>query len=299
VQISSLLATSRPVSYARYVACLRVRDIFFVQASAVFGAIFAFGRQTPDHLGPLALLALANAALVAHVFVVNDWANLTADRVDPARAGRLFTARGVTPAEMIGLAGGLLALSLLLFSTLGPWVLAVAAGIAALSALYSLPPFDWKGRPLLSSAAHLAGGVLHFLLGYGLAGPIDRRGVAIGVFFGITFAAGHLVQELRDHETDVRNAISTNAVSFGPRRTFIASLTLFTVSQALLFCLAMQGLVPHALGALILLYPLHLRWSLQALAGGLGPAQMARLQARYRGLYVVIGLGIMTTLWLA
>ena len=92
--------------------------------------------------------------------------------------------------EMAGLAAGLLVLSLLLFSRLGTGTFAVALGIATLSALYSLPPFDWKGRPLLSSAAHLAGGALHFLLGYCVAGAIDRRGLVMATFFGVTFAAG-------------------------------------------------------------------------------------------------------------
>lgn len=295
----SLTATSRGRGYARYAACLRLRDIFFVQGSAWFGAFFAFGHDTLAHLGVLAVLSVANAALVAHVFVVNDWANLTTDGVDPARAAGVFTARGVTPSEMIGLAIGLLILSLLVFASLGVRVFVIAAGIAALSALYSLPPFNWKGRPLLSSAAHLIGGLLHFLLGYSLGGSIDRRGVVIGVFFGLTFAAGHLTQELRDHGADVRNAIRTNAATFGPRRAFFASLALFTASQLLLVSLALQGTVPRALAALILLYPFHLWWSLDALAAGLAPAAMARLQARYRGLYVAIGAAIVTSLWLA
>jgi len=199
---------------------------------------------------------------------------------------------------MSSLAVGLLVVSLLLFSSLGRSVFAVAVGIAALSAVYSLPPFNWKGRPLLSSAAHVAGGVLHFLLGYSLGGTIDPRGVAIGIFFGVTFAAGHLTQELRDYQADVLNTIRTNAVIFGPRRTMIASLTLFTLSQMLLLVLAVRGTVPRTLAATILLYPLHLRWSLQALAGALTPSSIARLQAHYRALYAVIGLAMMAALWL-
>ena len=61
-----------------------------------------------------------------------------------------------------------------------------------LSTLYSLPWFDWKGRPLLSSAAHLIGGVLHFLLGYSLGGRLDGRGLVIAVFFALIFAAPDL-----------------------------------------------------------------------------------------------------------
>jgi 4-hydroxybenzoate polyprenyltransferase len=284
--------------FARYAACLRIPEIALLQGSALLGAAFRFRHLTVEHVAPLAILALANVLLVAHVFVINDWANLTTDGVDPARAPSLFTARGVAPREMRGLAAGLLVLSLLLFGSLGPSVLAVAVGIAVLSAFYSLPPFNWKGRPLLSSAAHLAGGILHFLLGYSLAGAIDFRGVAIGLFFGLTFAAGHLTQELRDYQADVLNTIRTNAAIFGPRRTMIASLALFTLSQLLLLVLAVRGTVPRALAWTMLLYPLHLRWSLQALADALTPRSITRLQSRYRALYAAIGLAMLASLWL-
>lgn len=203
-------STGRP-TVTRYVSCLRAQEILVLQGSALLGAALALGRPAVEHLAPLAVLILANVCLVAHVFVVNDWANLTTDRVDPARAAGVFTARGVAPGEMAGLAGGLLVLSLLLFSALGVSMFGVAVGIATLSALYSLPPFNWKSRPLLSSVAHLAGGALHFLLGYCVAGAIDRRGLVMATFFGLTFAAGHLTQEIRDYHADIRSTIRTNA----------------------------------------------------------------------------------------
>jgi 4-hydroxybenzoate polyprenyltransferase len=282
----------------RYLSCLRAREVLVLQGSALLGAAFALRQLTIEHVGALAILTIANVCLVAHVFVLNDWANLTTDRVDPARSAGVFTARGVAPHEMRGLAAGLLVASLLLFSSLGRTVFFVAVGIAALSALYSLPPFHLKGRPLLSSAAHLAGGVLHFLLGYCLAGAIDGRGLALATFFGLTFAAGHLTQELRDYEADRLNTIRTNAVCFGQRRTLMASLALFALAHALIFVLAVRGTVPGALAAIVLLYPFHLRWSLQALAAGLTPASISRLQARYRALYCIIGVAMVGALWL-
>jgi 4-hydroxybenzoate polyprenyltransferase len=174
----------------------------------------------------------------------------------------------------------------------------VAVGIATLSALYSLPPFNLKSRPLLGSAAHLAGGVLHFLLGYCVAGAIDRRGLVTAMFFGLTFAAGHLTQELRDYHADVLNTIRTNAVTFGQRPTFIASLVLFALAQTLLFALAVQGAVPRVLAAGLLLYPVQLRWSLRALAEGLTPQGIARLQKRYRVLHALIGVAMAAAVWL-
>jgi 4-hydroxybenzoate polyprenyltransferase len=282
----------------RYLSCLRLPEILVLQGSPLLGAAFAIRHPSAETLGPLAILTLANVLLMAHVFMLNDWSGLTSDLIDPNKAAGVFTARGVERREIGVLTAGLLAVSLLLFSRLGLSTLGLALAIAALSALYSLPRFNWKGRPLLNSAAHLAGGVLHFLLGYSLGSAIDGRGLAIGTFFALTFAAGHLTQEVRDHQGDVLNAIRTNAVIFGPRRTFAASLALFTLAQALLLLLALQGLLPHPLAALAVLYPVHLRWSLKTLDDGLTYSSIHRLQARYRALYAVIGLAMVVALWL-
>jgi 4-hydroxybenzoate polyprenyltransferase len=283
---------------ARYLSCLRLQEVLVLQGPPLLGAALALRHSAAEQGGALAILVVANVCLVAHIFVLNDWSNLAADLVDSNKAAGVFTVRGVGHKQMGALAASLLVVSLLLFSCLGPTTLYLALGIAALSALYSLPYFDWKGRPLLNSAAHLAGGVLHFLLGYSLGGAFDHRGLVTAAFCATTFAAGHLTQEIRDHDGDVRNAIRTNAVVFGRRRTFAASLALFTLSQALLLFLALQGTLPRALAALAVLYPVHLHWSLQALAQGLTGASIRRLQTRYRALYAVLGLALVAALCL-
>ena len=283
----------------RYLSILRLPEILVLQGSPLLGAAFAIRHPAAANVGPLAILVAANVALMAHIFMLNDWAGLTSDLVDPNKAAGVFTARGVGRREIGALAAGLLAVSLLLFSRLGPRALWLSLAIATLSALYSLPRFNWKGRPLLNSATHLAGGALHFLLGYSLGHALDRRGLAIGTFFALTFAAGHLTQEVRDHQGDALNAIQTNAVIFGPRRTFAASLALFTLAYALLLLLALQGILPQPLAALVALYPIHLRWSLKTLAEGLTYESIRRLQAHYRALYAVIGLAMAAALWMS
>jgi 4-hydroxybenzoate polyprenyltransferase len=283
-------------SAVRYLSCLRLQEILVLQGSPLLGAAFAIRHPTAANVGPLAILTVANVLLVAHIFMLNDWAGLTTDLADPNKAAGVFTARGAGRKEIGGLTALLLALSLLLFSRLGPSALCLALAIAILSALYSLPRFNWKGRPLLSSAAHLAGGVLHFLLGYSLGSAIDLRGLATATFFALIFAAGHLTQEIRDHQGDILNAIRTNAVAFGQRGTFAASLALFTLAHALLLLLTFQGTLPRPLAALVALYPLHLRWSLQTLDEGLTYASVRRLQARYRALYAIVGLAMVAAL---
>ncbi len=288
---------SARASAARYLSCLRLPEILVLQGSPLLGAVLVLGRATEAHLESLVLLLVANFLLVAHVFLLNDWAGETKDLVDPHKASAVFTARGVASNEIGLLALVALTLSLVLMSRLGALPLGLAAGIAALSAFYSLPRLDWKGKPFFSSAAHLAGGTLHFLLGASLAGSLDLRGLAVGAFFGITFAAGHLTQEVRDHEGDVLNGVRTHAARFGPRRTFGASLALFAVAYALLPVLAFSGFLPLPLAALAALSPLHLRWAHRAQREGLGYASIHRLQTRYRALYAVIGCAMLIAFW--
>jgi 4-hydroxybenzoate polyprenyltransferase len=280
----------------RYLSCLRPQDILVLQGSPLLGAAFAVRHPGVRDLAPLATLMIANVFLVSHIFMLNDWSGLTTDLADPNKAARVFTARGVGRREMGAVTAGLLILSLLLFSRLGPVTLGLSLAIATLSALYSLPRFNWKGKPLLNSVAHLSGGILHFLLGYSLGRAIDGRGVAIATFFALIFVAGHLTQEIRDHEADAVNDIRTNAVVFGQRRTFAASLFLFSVAHVLLLLLALEGILPRPLAAVVAIYPLQLYWSLQTLRERLTYVSVSRLQARYRVLYAVIGLAMVVAL---
>lgn len=293
---TSFLTPRLKVAPFRYFACLRPQDILVLQGSPLLGVAIAARHPGLHELGPLAILLLANVLLVTHIFLLNDWSGLTADLADPNKAARVFTARGVERSEMAALTVGVLVASLALFSRLGPIPFGLALAIAILSALYSLPIFDWKGKPFLNSVAHIAGGILHFLLGYAVRHPIDRRGIAIATFFALVFAAGHLTQEIRDHHGDALQGIRTNAVLFGPRRTFAASLALFALAHLLLFSLALEGILPRVVAAIAALYALQLWWSRQALGDGLTYASICALQRRYRGLYAVIGVAIVAAL---
>lgn len=268
-----------------------------LQGPPFLGAAFAVVHGDADTWARLATLMLANVLLVTHIFLVNDWSGLGSDLADPNKASRVFTARGVDRNEMAVFSAAMLAASLLLFWLLGPVTFGIACAIAALSALYSLPPFGWKGLPLLSSAAHLAGGVLHFLLGYSLARPIDARGIATAAFFALIFTAGHLVQEIRDHCGDARSGILTNAVRFGSRRAFVVSTVLFTAAHAILLALALRNIVPRALAVVVVAWPLHLWWCASAFRDGLTYASICRLQTRYRVLYALAGVVMVAVLW--
>ena len=284
-------------SARRYLSCLRPQDIIVLQGSPLLGAAFAIRHPAMGDLGPLLTLLLGNVFLVTHIFMLNDWAGLRTDLADPNKAGGVFTARGVGRREIGALTAGFLVVSLLFFSRLAPVTFGIAMAIAILSALYSLPFFNWKGTPVLNSVAHLSGGILHFLLGYSLKDGIDSRGVVIASFFALIFAAGHLTQEIRDHEGDALNHIRTNAVTYGPRRAFVASLILFAVAHIVLLTLALRGIVPRPLAGVVVLFVVQLFWSLGTLRSGLTYASVSRLQTRYRALYAIIGVAIVAAVW--
>jgi 4-hydroxybenzoate polyprenyltransferase len=254
------------------------------------------GKVSADRLGALLVFAAASVLLVAHIFVLNDWAGADADLNDPNKVAGVFATKGISRKAIRRLWIGLLASSLALFSFLGVRTLAIAMAIATLSFLYSQPRSPAKGVPVLGSTLHLGGGILHFLLGFSLFRAIDGPGVALALFFGLAFAAGHLNQEVRDFDGDVRNQIKTNAVSFGKTRTFIAGLVVFTFSYAQLVLLAASGIIPGWLAGLGLVYLLHLYWSLKMLAAGLSFENMRRFQARYRAIYALIGAAMLTAL---
>ncbi len=273
----------------RYLSCIRYREILLLQGSPLLGAAFSLPNASAGRLLSLSIFVCASVLLVAHIFVFNDWAGMEGDLNDANRAAGVFAAKGIRREAIGTLWLALLALSVALFGFLGVRPLAIALAIAACSFVYSLPGSPAKGIPILGSAIHLGGGMLHFLLGYSLFRAIDGRGIALASLFGLAFAAGHLNQEVRDIEADSRNRIKTNAVAFGERTTFLAGLALFTLAYAQLAILAAAGVIPGWLGLLALLYPLHLYWSWKTLSAGLSFESIRSFQTRYRALFAVIG----------
>jgi 4-hydroxybenzoate polyprenyltransferase len=172
----------------------------------------------------------------------------------------------------------------------GTSALLFGAGIAALSLIYSSAPSLGKSTPVAASLNHLAGGALHFLMGYTLVRAADAKGVALSVFFGLVFTAGHLNQEVRDHDSDRANGIRTSAVAFGCRRSFAASFGLFTAAYGLIVGLAAAGVLPRIVLATAVVWLVQAWWSLEALRRGLHVETALWVQRRYRLLFALVGL---------
>jgi 4-hydroxybenzoate polyprenyltransferase len=277
---------------ARWITGIRFDEVAALQATPLIGATFSIHALAADHLLVAALLMAGNICLVAHVFLLNDWAGISGDLKDPARAERTFQARGLTRQEVGYLAFASLVAGLLLFGAVNMTVLVVAVSIAIASGLYSYPRFHAKGAPLWSSALHFVGGCLHFLLGFAAFRSIDETALIISCFFGMVFTAGHFMHEVRDYDIDLINGINTNSVAFGKARGFTAGLVLFICSYGLLSTLAALRVVPLPLVFVAAFIPIHLSASWLALRAGLTPRSLYRLQRIYRFLFAIIGVAI-------
>lgn len=287
---------SRPRRYARvlrHFAATRAPEVLVLQASPLLGSYLGGFSLDWHGLPRLGALLLGSLALTAHVFVFNDWAGYKSDLRDPRRAETALALRGTERRQVAHLAIALLIAANVAFAAVGGPAILFGAAIAALSLLYSCSPNLGKSTPIAASINHLLGGALHFLLGYTLFHPLDLRGLLISGFFGLVFAGGHLNQEVRDREADLRNGIRTTAVTFGCRRTFLASCLTFTGAYAILVVLAALGLLPRLMLGSVVVWLAHSACALRALGRGLGFETAGWMQRRYRLLFAIVGLALL------
>ena len=273
-----------------YFVSTRAVEVLALQASPMLGSLLGGYSVERRGIVPLIWLLLGSCALTAHIFVFNDWVGCESDLRDPLRGPLVFTLHGISRREVAWLSIALLLLALAAFAVDGVQTLVTGAAIAALGFLYSASPVLGKSTPVAGSFTHLVGGTLHFLLGYTLSHAFDATGVFIGLVFGLVFAAGHLNQEVRDYEGDLLNGIRTNAVAFGRRRTFLASLFTFTAAYAMLTGLAALDVLPRLLLWSPVAWLVHVAWAARALRRGLDFETAVWMQVRYRGLFALIGM---------
>jgi len=252
----------------RHFVSTRAVEVLALQASPILGCVLGGYSVERSGVVPLALLLFGSCALA-------------------------FSRHGIVRREVAWIAVVLLGLAIVAFAAVSVRALSLGAAIAALGFLYSGSPVLGKSTPIAASLNHLIGGTLHFLLGYTMAHALDAKGLWIGLFFGLVFAAGHLNQEVRDYDGDSFNSIRTNAVMFGRRRAFLASLFTFTAAYAMLTVLASLGILPALLRWSPVAWLLHLAWSLRALRHGLDFETAVWMQRRYRWLFALIGLMMM------
>jgi 4-hydroxybenzoate polyprenyltransferase len=270
---------------------IRFDEVLVLQGTPLMGAAFAMETVTAANIETLLVFLFGSILLVAHVFTLNDWADIAHGLKAPDPQ--------VSSLRLFWFSAFLLIASLLVFALVGSRVVLLGVIVAVLGFFYSHPKLNFKGTPIASSLPHLFGGVFHFLLGYSIFMPIDQRGFFIALFFALTFAAGHLNHEVRDFELDQKNNARTNAVAFGKRTTFVAGLVLFTAAYLCLFLLGWFRFVPRSLSVIAaLFYLLHVYWSLRVLRSQFRSDIVDRFQIQYRALYAIIGLSMLGLLFI-
>jgi 4-hydroxybenzoate polyprenyltransferase len=290
-------AFTRYIRVLRHFISTRAPEVVVLQASPILGIVL--GGVTlkqifeSDNFFRLSMLLVGSLALTAQIFVFNDWVETSSDVRDSRKTALVFTSRGILKSDVAHFLIALLLLAILAFALVSRLALTLGVVIAILGFLYSSSSFFGKHTPIMGTINHLLGGAVHFFLGYTAIQAFDIRGLLISCFFGLVFAGGHLNQEVRDYEGDQRNGISTNAVVFGNRATFFASLFTFSCAYAVIIYLASIGLLPRLLLISTLLWACHLAWSLKALQNGLGYETSVWMQRRYRLLFAIIGLIIL------
>ena len=274
----------------RWVACIRLREVIVLQGTPLFGVLFAVGELSLARVGSILLFALSGMLLMSNVFCFNDWAGADLDFNDANKREGSFLNRGISKGEMLGFSIALGATSVLLCGLLSPLTALLAASILVLSTLYSHPALNLKERPVLSSFVHVLGGMLHFSLGYSVFSSDLSGGLALGAWFGIVFTAGHLNQEVRDHDGDLQSGCRTNATRFHKRPVFLVCFALFSLSYVFLYALAQTPLCPDVLELAVLLYPIHVILTWRTLRAGLSFESASRFQTSYHVMYACIGL---------
>ena len=244
------------------------------------------------------IFGVGSLLLMIHVFTFNDWADFTRGVHHSNSAMLQLESRNISPRLLLMFSLISLFVSLGFFSSLSLWCGLISAGIAGLDVCYSHPAINLKSVPVVSTLVHFTGGLVYFLLGYSLFTAVDPGGVLIGLFFGLTLAAGHPIQEARDFDEDRRVEAKTNAIVFGRNASFLAGLVFFTGQYACLFAVAWANLIPRFLAVLpVICWPVHVWWWLGTFRSGLTPQNISRFQLRYRILYVAMGLAILLSLF--
>src|SRR5436309_580096 len=98
----------------RLLSCIRYKEVLVLQGTPIMGLVFSIEKPTAANIPVAVLFALANCFLVAHIWTLNDWADIHSDTIDRSRSARVFTSKGIAPALMLWFSIALLVASLCL-----------------------------------------------------------------------------------------------------------------------------------------------------------------------------------------
>lgn len=266
----------------------RVQEILLMTGFSFVGALFT--EPNGWSLWNVSSAALAILFYVMAVFFLNSFADHAAD----ATSQRLsHVARVPRRTYFILLLSA--AASVMLFSALNSHRLLILMLVSLLLwSLYYFPPIHLKSRLLGGTFAHLAGGMLHFQMGYIGFGMSDTDGWWISAFFAFILAAGHFNHEMMDHDADRTSGFQTTTVRWGLNagkwlRTFFSALSVCWA--ALLFQWQIWSFAPFAAFVLASI-------AMTVASAALSPNNVKLFQRISRRLFLAAGMTVVAVrLW--
>jgi hypothetical protein len=82
-----------PFSYLfkRLKACIRLDEVLILQGTPILGVLFSIDEFSLGNIIIFLLLCSGSIFLVAHIFLLNDWAGFNTDIQDPNRFSKITT----------------------------------------------------------------------------------------------------------------------------------------------------------------------------------------------------------------
>src|ERR1700747_235325 len=128
---------------------IRFDEVLVLQGTPLMGALFSMETITAANVKTLSAFLIGSILLVAHVFTLNDWADIAhgLKAADPQVSSR----------RLFWFSFFLLIASLLVFTLISFRVVILGAVVAALGFFYSHPKLNFKGTAIASSLADFIG----------------------------------------------------------------------------------------------------------------------------------------------
>jgi 4-hydroxybenzoate polyprenyltransferase len=256
--------------------------------AALLGCLWV-GVDDVCRIWPTVLLAMASALLLtAFAFTFNDIQDIEHDRISGSKSERPLVKGSLSVRSAWFISIGFLTVGNLLLALWAPWAaLCVGLSTIPVSIAYSWRTCPFKTLPALSSVIHLIFGTQAFIVGAWSIGEANAASLAVGAFFGLVFAAGHLHHEVADVEADRSGGVRTHAVRYGPRPTLIAGFLLWCLSCVHFSALSLLHLGPAIWGWTQLgMFTCYLAGFFILLRGRTDPGRLGNLQTVYRIAYL-------------
>jgi len=174
------------------------------------------------------LFSLCFTAETGGVFVLNQYFDREADRVNEVKRGLPIASGAVSPRCALFVFFCLISVSFGVLVLVDPGVLPLFGVYVVLWVCYSAPPLRLKGKPMVDVVvAGLGSGVLPFLLGLQVSSQLTlefslfwiwRRyqdAVLCVVPLMLVQSAKHIYQAVGDYEADLKTGVQTFVVKYG------------------------------------------------------------------------------------